>query len=182
MKIRRDFVANSSSYSSVIVRIQSKELAQLLAKYQHLFGAAVQILPDGIFVYECERADEWKNVPQSLKQLINKLLESLQELIDGSSAWETQEGLQDSLALQMEREIKANKQKLTDSVQKAVWDFQNNSYNEFVFEGMIGRRFFRYDQDQGGKGKYQEEPYSEDGYGDEFDELFDEEFDENEEE
>ena len=90
--------------------------------------------------------------------------------------------MQDSLALQMEREIKANKQKLTDSVQKAVWDFKNNIYNEFVYEGMIGRRFFRYDQDQGEKGKYQEEPYSEDGYGDEFDELFDEEFDENEEE
>ena len=86
MKIRRDFVANSSSYSSVIVRIQSKELAQLQAKNQHLFGAAVQILPDGIVVYECERADESTNVPQSLKQLINKLLESLQELIDGSSA------------------------------------------------------------------------------------------------
>ena len=33
MKIRSDFVTNSSSFSSVVVRVQSKQLAQLLANY-----------------------------------------------------------------------------------------------------------------------------------------------------
>ena len=34
MKIRTDFVTNSSSYSSVCITIESKELAQLLKKYE----------------------------------------------------------------------------------------------------------------------------------------------------
>lgn len=175
MKIISDFVTNSSSYSSVVVRIQSKKLAELLVQYQELFNSDVQVLPDGILVEEYETADGWDDAPQSLEQLIDRLLEGLE--------WEIQVEEQDPLARQMERDIKANQQELTDSVQKAVWDFQNNSYGEFVYEGMTGRKRFAYDKGQGGKGDYREEPYREDGYEDdgEFDEIFDG-FDENEEE
>lgn len=172
MKIRSDFITNSSSYSSVVVRIQSKKLAELLAQYQELFNSDVQVLPDGILVEEYEAADGWDDVPQSLEQLLDALLDGLE--------WNIYQKLrQEPLARQLKQEIKENKRELTDSVQKAVWDFQNNSYGEFVYEGMTGRMRFAYDKGQGGKGDYREEPYREDGYED--DGEFDE-FDENEEE
>ena len=37
MKIRTGFVTNSSSYSSAVIRIQSRKLASLLKEYEELF-------------------------------------------------------------------------------------------------------------------------------------------------
>ena len=56
MKIRSDFVTNSSSDCSVMIRVQSKELTELLAKYRELFGEDVQIRPEGLLM---EVEDGW---------------------------------------------------------------------------------------------------------------------------
>ena len=166
MKIRSDFVANSSSFSSVVIRIQSKELAQLLAKYRQLFDSIIRISPDGIFVDLDENAEEWNPVPQSLEQLLDALLDGLK--------WNIYQKLrQGPLARQLKQEIKENKQELTDSVQMAVWDFQD-------IDEPIGRKRFFYDRKKGGKGEYREEPYSEDGCDDAFKEEYDNEFGEGE--
>ena len=154
MKIKSDFVTNSSSFSSVVIRIQSKELAQLLTKYWQLFDSIIQISPDGIFVDLDENAEEWNPVPQSLEQLLDALLDGLK--------WNIYQKLrQGPLARQLKQEIKENKRELTDSVQMAVWDFQD-------IDEPIGRKRFFYDRKKGGKGEYREQPYSEDGYDDEF--------------
>lgn len=147
MKIRSDFVTNSSSFSSVVVRVQSKELAQLLANYQFLFGD-VQILPDEISVYQDDMAYGWEDVPQSLEDLLDKLLKGLKVEVE-IDFWE------DPLVDQMEKEIKANQQVLMDSIQSAEWDFQDNDGGLFG-EDTIGRKRFFYDRKEGGKGDYQE--------------------------
>lgn len=155
MKIRSDFVTNSSSTSSVCVRVKSEELARLLAQYQHLFGKHnyVQIFSDGILVEE-EFADEWAGVPRSLEQLLDALLAGLQSEVILKFEGSPQVG-------EMQQQIKGRRQQLTDSVQQAVWDF----LKEFVDENeeLIGRKRFFYDREKGGNGNYLEEPYNEEG-------------------
>ena len=173
MKIRADFVANSSSSSSVCIRVKSEQLAQLLARYRRLFEKGVRIFSDGVFVEE-EYADAWADVPQALDQLLYALLAGLKsevilKFIDSPQVGEA------------EQEIKNRRQELTDSVQQAVWDF----WKEFVDEDEepIGRKRFFYDREKGGNGNYLEEPYNEEGeYTDCTREnfFFDEEFEEDE--
>lgn len=167
MKIRSDFVTNSSSDCSVMIRVQSKELTELLAKYRELFGEDVQIRPEGLLmeVEDGWTEDGWGNVPQSLEQLLDKLLECLAgEILLGL--------LNGPLARQMEREMKANKRELTDSIQRVEWDFQSLNPLEY---GNIGRKRFVYDRDEGGSGEYWEEPYHEEDYEFDFGEKYDKE-------
>lgn len=153
MKIRSDFVTNSSSTSSVCIRVKSEKLARLLDQYRHLFGEDnyVRIFSDGILVEE-GFADCWAGVPRSMEQLMDALLAGLKTEVISKFAHSPQ-------VSEVEQQIKDRRQELTDSVQQVVWDF----LREFVYEDEepIGRKRFSYDREKGGD--YLEETYNEEG-------------------
>ena len=79
MKIRSDFVTNSSSYSSVCISIQSKELADLLKKYKASRELRqLSVRGSRVSVYEDEVADGWAGVPETLDELIDALISGMQ--------------------------------------------------------------------------------------------------------
>ncbi|HIW94560.1 MAG TPA: hypothetical protein H9868_08505, partial [Candidatus Flavonifractor merdipullorum] len=78
MKIRTDFVTNSSSYSSVCITIESKELAQLLKKYEIQYDVLeLSVRGSKTSVFNDESAFEWGNVPTSVNQVLDELMTSL---------------------------------------------------------------------------------------------------------
>lgn len=104
-----------------------------------------------------------------MEDLLDKLLKGLKVEVD-IKFWE------DPLVDQVGKEIKANQQALTDSVQSAEWDFQDNEGGAFGDEDTIGRKRFFYDREKGGKGDYQEMLYRKHDKDEEYD------YDEEEEE
>ena len=143
MKIRTGFVTNSSSYSSAVIRIQSRKLASLLKEYEELF---MKIYDDGsidksvlfhdayvrgwtFYVVQDEVADYWADTPTELNSVLDCL-------INGLGYYHRTEN-QESERKQKEllKELKAQKQKLTDSIQKVSWEFQDDSDGEFEVDG-----------------------------------------------
>ena len=91
MKIRTGFVTNSSSYSSAVIRIQSRKLASLLKEYEELF---MKIYDDGsidksvlfhdayvrgwtFYVVQDEVADYWADTPTELNSVLDCLINGL---------------------------------------------------------------------------------------------------------
>ena len=162
MKIRTGFVTNSSSYSSAVIRIQSRKLASLLKEYEELF---MKIYDDGsidksvlfhdayvrgwtFYVVQDEVADYWADTPTELNSVLDCL-------INGLGYYHRTEN-QESERKQKEllKELKAQKQKLTDSIQKVSWEFQDDSDGEFEVDGARVRTF-TYDRENGGDGTYE---------------------------
>ena len=163
MKIRTGCVTNSSSYSSAVIRIQSRKLASLLKEYEELF---MKIYDDGsidksvlfhdayvrgwtFYVVQDEVADYWADTPTELNSVLDCL-------INGLGYYHRTEN-QESERKQKEllKELKAQKQKLTDSIQKVSWEFQDDSDGEFEVDGARVRTF-TYDRENGGDGTYEE--------------------------
>ena len=163
MKIRTGFVTRSSSYSSPVIRIQSRKLASLLKEYEELF---MKIYDDGsidksvlfhdayvrgwtFYVVQDEVADYWADTPTELNSVLDCL-------INGLGYYHRTEN-QESERKQKEllKELKAQKQKLTDSIQKVSWEFQDDSDGEFEVDGARVRTF-TYDRENGGDGTYEE--------------------------
>ena len=137
MKIRTDFVTNSSSYSSVCISIQSKELADLLKKYKASRELRqLSVRGSRVSVYEDEVADGWAGVPETLDELIDALISGMQRQAgSGLSA--------------LYQEMQEKKTELTASVQSAKWDFQDDSYGEFEAgdEDREGHFFYKRPED-----------------------------------
>ena len=161
MKIRTGFVTNSNS--SAVIRIQSRKLASLLKEYEELF---MKIYDDGsidksvlfhdayvrgwtFYVVQDEVADYWADTPTELNSVLDCL-------INGLGYYHRTEN-QESERKQKEllKELKAQKQKLTDSIQKVSWEFQDDSDGEFEVDGARVRTF-TYDRENGGDGTYEE--------------------------
>lgn len=169
MKIRTGFVTNSSSYSSAVISIQSKELADLLNQYRELFSQDfhdVSIDEDTLCVNQEEMADWWgEDVPTSVDCVLDALMEALN--------WYPMKSPENrEKRSKMFREIKAKKKELTDSLQMVSWNFHDDSYGEFddydddeecddgecddSVENSVRGRIFTYDRKTGGEGTYEE--------------------------
>ena len=118
MKIRSDFVTNSSSYSSVCIRIQSKKLADLLTKYKVEGGVdGLSIQDSQVSIVNSGDACHWERVPEQLDELITCLSIALEDI----HFWDPR------FDAAMFQELNERKQELTDSVQEAAWDFDLES-------------------------------------------------------
>lgn len=119
MKIRTDFVTNSSSYSSVCITIESKELAQLLKKYEIPHDVQeLSVRGSKTSVFNDEFALEWKNVPTSVNQVLDALMASLRAYHCAQY---------DAFC----EEVSTRKEELTGSLQSVRWEFEDDSSGDF---------------------------------------------------
>lgn len=119
MKIRTDFVTNSSSYSSVCITIESKELAQLLKKYEIQHDVPeLSVRGSKTSVFNDEFALEWGNVPTSVNQVLDALMTSLRAYRCARY---------DAFC----EEVSTRKKELTDSLQSVRWAFEDDSSGDF---------------------------------------------------
>ena len=145
-------MTNSSSYSSAVIRIQSKKLVDLLKQYEELFrndpydeddfdeGSAFH----NTYISGCTLcADE--------DEVADSVLDCLIYALGKYACTEAQKERRS----QMFAEIVAHKQELTDSIQKVSWEFEDENHGEFKPEGPRLRRF-TYDRSAGGTGTYEE--------------------------
>lgn len=117
MKVRSDFVTNSSSYSSVCIKIQNRALAELLQNYKaDRLHAYLSVEDDLVLISEEEQADQWRSAPETLEELMEAVISNLSREDSGG---------------EMRRELEERKQELQDRVERASWDFHDDSYGEF---------------------------------------------------
>ena len=151
MKIRTGFVTNSSSYSSVVIYIESKELAALLKQYEGELGAT--ILGD-----DKKFSADWDEGTNEICAMVPKTLDAvLDSLIKGFSClYDIPKESRDALI----QELETRKTELTASIQKVNWWYENYSDGEFAPDPDDARKkAFTYDQRSkktGGAGVYEE--------------------------
>lgn len=147
MKIRTGFVTNSSSYSSAVISIESKELAALLKQCEGLLRADLTIDDKKFHGYWEEETDAvCQEVPKTLDTVLDALINGL------SCDLPAEPG--DALI----QELKTRKAELTASIQKVNWWYENDSYDEFDPDDARKKAFTynRRSKKTGGAGVYEE--------------------------
>lgn len=163
MKIRTGFVTNSSSYSSAAVSIQSQEIADLIRRYhtehEELFLSCLRVLnkddqtsgnpftPDVYVVIKGdwvlasmhESASGWDRVPEKLNQVLDALIWGLGHVANS-------DGNNDEILEALQQEANSRRKELTDSIQSVEWEFNDGSYDEFVYDGMLLNAEFHYER------------------------------------
>lgn len=149
MKIRTGFVTNSSSYSSAVISIESKELAALLKQYEGLLGATI-LSDDKTF------AADWDEGTDEICAMVPKTLDAvLDSLIEGfSCVYDIPKESRDALI----QELETRKAELTASIRKVNWWYENYSYGEFEPDDARKKAFTynRRSKKTGGAGVYEE--------------------------
>lgn len=125
MKIRTDFVTNSSSSSFAVIHVESPEIARLLEKYRNAdIPWTTDFTVEGDWVHIENHDDLFSpKVPKTVEDVLDALLALLAEVgLDDTGAPDFPDGYvynEDQVTLL--REAAAQRQKLTDSIQAVDW-------------------------------------------------------------
>lgn len=125
MKIRTDFVTNSSSSSFAVIHVESHEIARLLEKYRNADIPWTTDFTVEEDVIQIENHDDLfsPKVPKNVEDVLDALLALLAEVgLDDTGAPDFPDGYiynEDQVTLL--REAAAQRQKLTDSIQTVDW-------------------------------------------------------------
>ena len=145
MKIRTDFVTNSSSYSSTNIVIDNPVLMDILIKYKEIglfedLGVDLEIAPDS------ERAFTYNAIDYSHVNPISSLQECLKEII------ETMIGFQDDYENQydkdlfetMIKELRENEDKILEAYNSVHW-----FHKTLMSGGAYEESYFRFNSENG---------------------------------
>lgn len=121
MKVRSDFITNSSSSSFVVLEIESNAIAQILRNIAEELEERFNITIDGNRVQLVE--DEgYCDLPKKLKDVVP----SLAQLLDEDVYWELEEDEdtdidEDDVIGTAIKTLKENQKEITDTIQSVEW-------------------------------------------------------------
>lgn len=178
MKIRTDFVTNSSSYSSSEIMIDNPVLLEILQRYKDLgaFGEdewgfeigsgefqeqwsppeVPYVVPEekkGFSktpaVYDWLEEGAWVEAPTSLDEMIEKII----ELIGKEKIFDGTDG---ELISNLKEELLQRKDEITRAFTKIYWEYSNDTnQHEYHIDGRVDHIWtFTYDSKNGEKCKF----------------------------
>ena len=142
MKIRTNFVTNSSSYSSAEIKIDNPVLLEILEKYRDL-GAFIRDdgdedfdlgwiigsnecngeAPVALYFNDPEQA-EIMYAPDSIEDVVNHILDVI------VNEWDRDKLKNESLFKECENELKARAEEINESYREVSWEASNDGYGE----------------------------------------------------
>ena len=127
MKIRSDFVTNSSSSSYVSIHFRCKKLREILDEYQEYLDAIQYGLSDAVSDDSFDFEDEWDdvNVPKTKNDIINSLLDFIE-----SGYLETDE--EQEKFEELSEELHRNSEEIIATINHVKWNGSNNTNEDDV--------------------------------------------------
>jgi len=140
MKIRTDFVTNSSSYSSTSIVIDNPVLMEILVKYKEIglfenLDLRFEIAPDSdrAFTYldeDCIGPSGISSLQECLEEIIEIISSDLDDNLDNSNEYD------ENLFETMVKELRKNEDKILEAYKSVSWLIRESS-NEEDYDGRL---------------------------------------------